>query len=85
MDLFSASQSVRPGLPVMFLTAYGTIPDAVKALKAGAIDYLTKPFNGRDLVTKVQEVLKKNSPRSLPDSLPPISETLWGGKRNYMT
>lgn len=84
MDLFSASQSVRPGLPVMFLTAYGTIPDAVKALKAGATDYLTKPFNGRELIAKVQEVLKKTSPRLSLDSLPPISDTLWGGKSAAM-
>ncbi len=84
MDLFSASQSVRPGLPVMFLTAYGTIPDAVTALKAGAIDYLTKPFNGRELIQKVQEVLKKSGGRSALDSLPPISDSLWGGKSPAM-
>ncbi len=84
MDLFSASQEVRPGLPVMFLTAYGTIPDAVKALKAGAIDYLTKPFNGRDLISKVQEVLKKNAPKPAPDTLPPLSNSLWGGKSAVM-
>lgn len=84
MDLFTASQSVRPGLPVIFLTAYGTIPDAVKALKAGAADYLTKPFNGRELISKVQEVLKKSVQRPALDSLPPISESLWGGKSAAM-
>ncbi len=84
MDLFSAAQQVRPGLPVIFLTAYGTIPDAVKALKAGAVDYLTKPFNGRELITKVQEVIKKSSPRPTLDTLPPISQSLWGGKSPAM-
>ncbi|MCE5335290.1 MAG: sigma-54 dependent transcriptional regulator [Desulfobacteraceae bacterium] len=84
MDLFSAAQHVRPGLPVMFLTAYGTIPDAVKALKAGAVDYLTKPFNGKDLIAKVQDVLKKSSPRPALDSLPPIHEALSGGKSPAM-
>lgn len=84
MDLFAASQSVRPGLPVIFLTAYGTIPDAVKALKAGAADYLTKPFNGRELISKVQEVLKKSVQRPALDALPPISESLWGGKSAAM-
>ena len=84
MDLFSAAQEVRPGLPVMFLTAYGTIPDAVKALKAGAIDYLTKPFNGRDLISKVQEVLRKSAPKPTFDTLPPLSEALWGGKSPAM-
>ncbi len=84
MDLFSAAQQIYPGLPVIFLTAYGTIPDAVKALKAGAVDYLTKPFNGRELISKVQEVLKKNSPRQAPDALPPLSESLWGVKSPAM-
>ncbi len=84
MDLFSAAQEALPGLPVMFLTAYGTIPDAVKALKAGAIDYLTKPFNGRELILKVQEVLKKSGPRPTLDTLPPLSESLWGGKSPAM-
>jgi DNA-binding NtrC family response regulator len=84
MDLFSAAQQVRPGLPVMFLTAYGTIPDAVKALKAGAVDYLTKPFNGRDLISKVQEVLKKSVPRQGLEALPPLSDSLWGGKSAAM-
>lgn len=84
MDLFSASQVARPGLPVMFLTAFGTIPDAVKALKAGAVDYLTKPFNGRELIAKVQEVLKKSAPKPTLDTLPPLSDSLWGGKSPAM-
>jgi DNA-binding NtrC family response regulator len=84
MDLFSAAQTTRPGLPVMFLTAYGTIPDAVKAVKAGAIEYLTKPFNGRELISKVQEVLRKSAPKPTLDTLPPLSESLWGGKSAAM-
>ena len=64
MDLFSAAHADPSRPPVMFLTAYGTIPDAVKALKAGAVDYLTKPFNGRELISKVQEVLGKVRPKT---------------------
>lgn len=84
MDLFSAVQSTRPGLPVMFLTAFGTIPDAVRALKAGAVDYLTKPFNGRELISKVHDVLKKTSAKPSLDALPPINDTLWGGNSPAM-
>ncbi|MGC9193938.1 MAG: sigma-54-dependent transcriptional regulator [Syntrophobacteraceae bacterium] len=78
MDLFSAAHQIHPGLPVMFLTAYGTIPDAVKAMKAGAVEYLTKPFNGRELVSKVQEVLKKNSSKQHLESLPPLGDVFRG-------
>jgi DNA-binding NtrC family response regulator len=84
MDLFYAAQTTRPGIPVMFLTAYGTIPDAVKAVKAGAVDYLTKPFSGRDLITKVQEVLKRIASKPAIEPLPPLSESLWGGKSASM-
>ena len=57
MDVLAKARMIQPGLPIMFLTAYGTIPDAVKAVKAGAVDYLAKPFDGRDLVHKLRKVL----------------------------
>ncbi|MBN1931563.1 MAG: sigma-54-dependent Fis family transcriptional regulator [Desulfobacterales bacterium] len=59
MALFKEARLIRPELPVIFLTAYGTIPDAVRAVKAGAVDYFAKPFNGQDLLKKVNEILQK--------------------------
>lgn len=59
MELLSHARIRHPRLPVIFLTAYGTIPDAVHAVKAGAVDYLTKPFDGRELVKKLQEILAR--------------------------
>ncbi|MBC2696142.1 MAG: sigma-54-dependent Fis family transcriptional regulator [Desulfobacteraceae bacterium] len=64
MDLLKNVRSLMPGLPLIFLTAYGTIPDAVRAVKAGAVDYLAKPFDGRDLIIKIRKILK-NSYKSL--------------------
>ncbi len=61
MSLLTEVHSLHPGLPVIFLTAYGTIPDAVRAVKAGAVEYFTKPFDGRELIKKVQDVLKANA------------------------
>jgi DNA-binding NtrC family response regulator len=58
MELFNKIRSLKPRLPVIFLTAYGTIPDAVLAVKAGAVDYLAKPFDGRELVKKLHKILK---------------------------
>lgn len=57
LELLQKSREEFPLLPVIFLTAYGSIPDAVRAVRAGAIDYLVKPFKGRELVRKVQQVL----------------------------
>lgn len=58
MEVLTKARTLQPGLPVFFLTAYGTIPDAVKAVKAGAVDYLAKPFDGRELVYKLRKVLE---------------------------
>lgn len=58
MEVLSKARDLQPGLPIIFLTAYGTIPDAVKAVKAGAVDYLAKPFDGRELVFKLRKVLE---------------------------
>ncbi len=84
MDLFHEAQSLKAGLPVIFLTAYGTIPDAVSAVKAGAVDYLTKPFDGRDLIQKVKAILKKPAPQSGFEILPPLKQEFWGGKSPAM-
>jgi DNA-binding NtrC family response regulator len=59
LDLFTIVRSQTPNLPVIFLTAYGTIAEAVRAVKAGAVDYLPKPFDGRDLIKKINQVLGK--------------------------
>jgi DNA-binding NtrC family response regulator len=57
MELYAEATVIQPQLPVIFLTAYGTIPDAVSAVKAGAVDYLTKPFDGKELVKKISQFL----------------------------
>lgn len=59
MDVMAKARSVQPGLPIIFLTAYSTVSDAVKAVKAGAVDYLPKPFDGRELVNKLRKVLEE--------------------------
>lgn len=62
IELLRQALAILPELPVILLTAYGTIPDAVRSVKSGAVDYVTKPFDGRDLVSKAIEVLKKKTP-----------------------
>ena len=57
LELLEKIRPNFPQLPVIFLTAYGTIPDAVDAMKAGAIDYLTKPFDGKELVQKIDKLI----------------------------
>jgi len=58
MELLEALRSKRPGLPVVVMTAYGTIADAVEAMKRGAADYLTKPVDQRALLLVVEKALR---------------------------
>jgi len=51
-----------PGVPVMLLTAYGNIPEAVQAIQQGAADYLTKPFDGHELVERIKVLLARTYP-----------------------
>ena len=59
IELYSKIQAIAPGLPVSYLTAFGSIPEAVTAVQSGALDYITKPFDGRALVEKVRLILTK--------------------------
>jgi DNA-binding NtrC family response regulator len=84
LELLEAVRKFLPRLPVIMLTAYGTIPDAVKAIKAGAVEYLTKPFDGRSLLKKVESTLGRSFPMpSVPKDFPAQSE-FWGGRSPAM-
>jgi FixJ family two-component response regulator len=48
------------GLPVIFLTGHGDIPMSVRAMKAGAVEFLTKPFREQDLLDAVQAALDRD-------------------------
>lgn len=57
MALFESIRSINPSLPVIILTAHGTIPDAVAAVKRGVFGYLTKPFEARELLAEIERAL----------------------------
>jgi len=47
-------------LPIIFITGYGDIPCAVRAMKAGALEFLTKPFRDQDLLDAIQQALERD-------------------------
>lgn len=61
MQLFEAVHRRFPLLPVLMLTANGTIPDAVIAMQRGMFGYITKPFEGVDLMREVDRALEVSS------------------------
>jgi DNA-binding NtrC family response regulator len=84
LELFEKVHSIHPALPVIFLTAHGTIPDAIKAVKAGAYDYLTKPFDGHELLDKISEVISRK-PLALSTKGSPLPpQSLYTGKSPVM-
>jgi two-component system, LuxR family, response regulator FixJ len=48
-------------IPVIFITAYGDVPMAVRALKAGAVDFLQKPFNNQTLLDCIQDAIGQDA------------------------
>jgi DNA-binding NtrC family response regulator len=57
MELLKQSRQQYPDLPVIMLTAYGSVTTAVEALKLGAFDYLTKPFKVDELISTTERAL----------------------------
>jgi FixJ family two-component response regulator len=47
-------------IPIIFITSHGDIPMTVKAMKSGAVEFLTKPFRDQDLIDAIQKALKSD-------------------------
>src|SRR4030042_2029821 len=58
LDLLEETNKVAPLTPVIIITAFGTIESAIKAMKMGAYDYITKPFKMDELVLAVRKALE---------------------------
>ncbi|HEX9021192.1 MAG TPA: sigma-54 dependent transcriptional regulator [Nitrospirota bacterium] len=58
LSLMEELHRVNPGMPVIILTAHGSIESAVEAMKRGAFTYLTKPFDARELIMHVERALE---------------------------
>jgi len=58
MELLEEAKKIDPGLPVIIMTAYGTIEMAVEAMKKRAYDYITKPFRNEELKLTIKKALE---------------------------
>jgi two-component system response regulator GlrR len=68
LALFDEIRKDHPTLPVILLTAHGTIPDAVEATARGVFTYLTKPYDARELLEKISQALAMGSPVTTPST-----------------
>jgi len=60
LDLQDELAAAEVTLPVIFLTGYGTVPASVRAMKAGAVDFLEKPVDDRTLVVAIHQAVERN-------------------------
>jgi FixJ family two-component response regulator len=58
LDFQSRLAETGTQIPIIFITAHGDVPMSVKALKAGAVEFLTKPFRDQDLLDAIQQALQ---------------------------
>jgi FixJ family two-component response regulator len=59
LELQEQLRRTRPDLPIVFITGHGDIPMSVRAMKAGAVEFLTKPFGDQDLIVAVEQALRR--------------------------
>ncbi|HZE71540.1 MAG TPA: response regulator transcription factor [Pyrinomonadaceae bacterium] len=60
LDLQREMADANITTPIIFITGYGDIPMTVRALKAGAVEFLTKPFRDQDLLDAIQQALDRD-------------------------
>ena len=63
LELQQRLTDMESTLPIIFVTAHGDIPMAVEAVKAGAVDFIQKPFRDQELLDKIQRALEQNRGR----------------------
>ena len=60
LELQKMIASERTDMPIIFITGHGDVPTSVRAMKAGAVEFLTKPFRDRDLLDAIHQAIKRD-------------------------
>jgi FixJ family two-component response regulator len=68
LDLQKLVSVERTDMPIIFVTGYGDVPMTVKAMKAGAVEFLTKPFSDDVLLGAIEQALERSSAQHAFDS-----------------
>jgi FixJ family two-component response regulator len=69
LDFQAEFANGKSNLPIVFITAHGDIPMSVKAIKAGAVEFLTKPFREQDMLDAVRIALERDRERRQSDGV----------------
>ena len=60
LDLQKRMAEINLEIPIVFITGHGDVPTSVQAMKAGALEFLTKPFSDQDLLSAIQQAIKRD-------------------------
>jgi FixJ family two-component response regulator len=60
LDLQDRIAADRVEMPIIFISGYGDVPKTVRAMKAGAVEFLTKPFNNDDLLAAIRQAIQRS-------------------------
>lgn len=78
LDVTEELLRIHPGLPVIILTAHGSIPNAVEAMQRGAFGYLTKPFDDKELKATIEKALSQQQMSREIQRLKSLVKELYG-------
>ena len=89
LDLQKRMAEAKIEVPIIFITGYGDIPMTVQAMKAGAVEFLTKPFRNQELLDAIQQALERDrttrEQRAKNDELYDRYDSLTSREREVMT
>ena len=78
LELLTSIKAAHPQIPVVLITAWGSIPLAVEGMKRGAADFVTKPWTNQHLLQTIETTLGVTAARPRLDDTPPTREELDG-------
>ncbi|MBX4897055.1 response regulator transcription factor [Rhizobium bangladeshense] len=88
LDFQVQLESIGSKIPVVFMTGFGDIPMSVRAMKAGAVDFLTKPFKEQDILDAVSTAMERDAQRrrqiAQSAAVVSLAETLTPREREVM-
>lgn len=85
LELIEQARNIDEDLPIVLMTAFGTIQTAVEAMKLGAFDYVTKPFEGDELIIALKRAIESGRLKRENAVLRLTSDTKTGGERGGAT